>query len=91
MQIPGGYSRFQVTATIEKAFSGFEIFSFGMVMGRKILARVFWGSLIYTQCKKGLFWYSNLNGFIFVLYHFNAFWKMLCPTVRKFGMGFLGG
>ena len=31
-----------------KGFFGFEIFNLGIFLGRKILASIFWGSLVYT-------------------------------------------
>ena len=44
---PGEYSGFQVTGMIEDFFR-FEIFDFGIFMGRKILASIFFGSLIWV-------------------------------------------
>ena len=44
-------SRFQATGMIE-GFGGFEIFDFGIVLGGKILASIFLGSLISA----GILW-----------------------------------
>ena len=41
-----GYSGFQVTRMTEGFLCGFEIFDFGIFLGRKILASIFFGSLI---------------------------------------------
>ena len=43
----GGYFGFQVKGMIEGLiFLGFEIFNFGIFLGRKILVSIFLGSLI---------------------------------------------
>ena len=42
---PGGYSGFQVRGMME-GILGFEIFNFGIFLGRKILASIFLGGLI---------------------------------------------
>ena len=41
--VPGGYAKWQGGA---KGFLGFEIHDFGIVLGKKILASIFFGSLI---------------------------------------------
>jgi len=43
---PAGYSGFQVTGMIEGFQLRLEIFDFGDLLGRKILASIFLGSLI---------------------------------------------
>ena len=69
----GGYSGFQVTGMIEGLF-GFEIFDFGIFLSRKILASIFWGSLIQVEMFLGT--HNNLK--IHDRYiSFNVFWKFL--------------
>ena len=58
-----------------KDFSGFEIFSFGMLLGRKILVRIFWGTSLILR--RDFFGCSKLNGPIFVLYHLMLSGKFL--------------
>ena len=61
--------------TCLERFFWFEIFSFGMLLGRKILARIFWGTSLILR--RDFFGCSKLNGPIFVLYHLMLSGKFL--------------
>ena len=45
-----GYSGFQVTGMTEGFLCGFEIFDFGIFLGRKILASIFLEARARTNC-----------------------------------------
>ena len=71
----------------------FEIFNFGIFLGNKILASIFWGSLIEV----GIFWCiqitrpcSSMNKVKQILFC-DCFCFLEMFLAWKFGMGFLGG
>ena len=71
----------------------FEIFDFGIFLGNKILASIFWGSLIEV----GIFWCiqitrpcSSMNKVKQILFC-DCFCFLEMFLAWKFGMGFLGG